>query len=46
MSDAEYTRIRQMKLSELRKLGAYELARFVEASNKVQRQMILQALAS
>lgn len=44
MSEAESTRIRQMSFTDLKKMGAYELQRFIEASSKVQRQMILQAL--
>ena len=46
MSDAEYTRIRQMPLSDLRQMGAWEFARYFEASSQFQRKMILLALAS
>lgn len=44
MSATDYTRIRNMPLADLRKLGAWELARYIEASSPIQRQMILQAL--
>ncbi|MEE1883374.1 hypothetical protein V0R55_24730 [Pseudomonas soli] len=46
MSAAEYTRIRNMPLTDLRRLGAWELARFIEASSTLQRKMILQALSA
>lgn len=46
MSHADYTRIRNMPLSNLSQLGAWELVRYIEASSKVQRQMILKALSS
>lgn len=45
MSAEEYTRIRQMPLSDLHRLGAWELVRFIEASSQLQRQLILKALA-
>lgn len=44
MSAAEYNRFRQMNLTDIRSLGAWELVRLIEASSPVQRQMILQAL--
>lgn len=45
MSDADYTRIRKMPLSDLCQLGAWELMRYIEASSPLQRQMILKVLA-
>lgn len=46
MSAADYNRIRNMPLTDLRKLGAWELARYINASTPIQRQMILQALSA
>lgn len=46
MSAADYNRIRNMPLADLRKLGAWELVRYIEASSPVQRQMIVQALSA
>lgn len=44
MSSAEYNRIRNMPVTNLKQLGAYELQRFIEASSPVQRTMILKLL--
>jgi hypothetical protein len=44
MSAEQYTRIEQMKLSELSQLGAWEFAAYYEASSKIKRHMILLAL--
>lgn len=46
MSAAEYTRIRNLPLTELRCLGAWELVRFIEASSPMQRKMIQRALSA
>jgi hypothetical protein len=46
MLDAEYTRIRQMPLSDLRQLGVWEFARYFESCTKFQRKMILLALGA
>ncbi len=45
MSDADYTRIRKIPLSDIHQLGAWELVRYIEASSPVLRQMILKALS-
>lgn len=44
MSAEEYTRIGQMKLSELSKIGVWKFAAYFQASTEIQRQMILCAL--
>ncbi len=44
MSDADYTRIRNMPFSNLCQLGAWELVRYMEACSPFQRQMMLKAL--
>lgn len=43
MSAAEYTRIRNTPLSDLRRLDAWEVARFIESISPLQRQMIMRA---
>lgn len=46
MSDAEYNQIAAMPLAQLRTLNCWKLARYMTRCGRIQRDMILQAIAA
>lgn len=46
MSDAEYNEIAALPLAALRTLNCWKLARYMTRCGRIQRDMILQAIAA